>query len=114
MTSPRQRAWASRLGRGFVALTIAALLPIAGASIAHAAEDDPDAGATTGGAMVITVDVPEHTGAAYPSPTSTTPPAPAGALPATGDDVQGLLPWLLGAGAVTTVGMALAARRRRA
>ncbi|UIN31503.1 LPXTG cell wall anchor domain-containing protein [Microbacterium binotii] len=114
MTAPRQRARISLLGRGSVALTVAALLLGAGASVADAAEDDPDAGTTTGGAMVITVDVPEHVGAASPSPTATSPQVPTGALPATGDDVQRLLPWLLAALAVTGAGAALAARRRRA
>lgn len=116
MTAPRQRARTSLLGRGSVALTVAALLLGAGASVADAAEDDddPDAGTTTGETMVITVDVPEHVGAASPSPTATAPQAPAGALPATGDDVQRLLPWLVGALAVTGAGAALATRRRRA
>ncbi|QCQ16696.1 LPXTG cell wall anchor domain-containing protein [Microbacterium sp. RG1] len=114
MTASRQRARTSLLGRGSVTLTVAALLLGAGASVADAAEDDPDAGTTTGETMVITVDVPEHVGAASPSPTATAPQAPAGALPATGDDVQRLLPWLLGALAVTGAGAALAARRRRA
>lgn len=120
MTALRQRARASLLGRGSVALTIATLLLGAGASVADAAEDDPDAGAPAGGEMVITVEIPDHAGAASPSPTAEPSPTaapsqmPSGALPATGDDVQRLLPWLLGGVAVTSVGAALISRRRRA
>jgi LPXTG-motif cell wall-anchored protein len=83
-----------------------------GASAAHAADDDPDAAGTGGGAMVITVVVPDHTAA--PSPSPTPPQEHTGALPATGDDLQQLLPWLLGGLAATSLGGVLVARRRRA
>lgn len=112
MTASRRRARTSRLGRASVAVTVATLLLGTGASVAHAADDDPDAGATTGGTMVITVDIPEHAVAASPSPTAAAPQVPTGALPATGDDLQRLLPWLLGGLAVTSVGAALLPRRR--
>ncbi|GAB3147400.1 hypothetical protein GCM10027058_06290 [Microbacterium neimengense] len=114
MTSPRQCRRAARLGRGFVALAVSTLLVATGAWAAHAADDDPDAAGDHSGAMVITVEIPEHAGAASPSPTRTPPQQPIGALPATGDDLQELLPWLLGGLAVTGVGTALVARRRRA
>jgi LPXTG-motif cell wall-anchored protein len=85
-----------------------------GASAAHAADDDPDAAGTGGGAMVITVVVPDHTAAPSPSPSPTPPQEHTGALPATGDDLQQLLPWLLGGLAATSLGGVLVARRRRA
>lgn len=112
MTAMPQRAWA----KGGAAVLLATLALGTGASVAHAADDDPDAQSTPGGAMVIAVVIPDRVGGPAPASTPVQTPQVAGGgrLPATGADLQQLLPWVLGGLAAAGAGAALATRRRRA